>query len=67
VVHVLVVEVGVGLEGFGCRGGTSGEGFCAEFGNGIVTDELSRLVLRSVSWTPLDCVGRKNAVRQGRV
>ena len=48
-VHLLVVEVGVGLEGLGCWGGASGQGLCAELWGSVVADELSRLVLRLVS------------------
>jgi hypothetical protein len=45
VVHLLVVDVGVGGEGLGCGGGAGGKGLSVELGSGIVSDELSRLVL----------------------
>ena len=48
-VHLLVVDVGVRLEGLGRWGGPGGEGLCVELRDGIVTDFLSKLVLRLVS------------------
>jgi hypothetical protein len=44
-IHFLVVEVGVGLEGVGGRGGACGEDLGVEFGNGVVADEFTGLVL----------------------
>lgn len=44
-VHLLVVEVWVGCVGFVCGGRACREGLSVEFGNGIVADEFSDLML----------------------
>jgi hypothetical protein len=44
-VHFLVVEVGVGLEGVGRRGGACGEDLGGEFGDSVVAHEFAGLVL----------------------
>jgi hypothetical protein len=56
-VHLLVVDVGVGLEGAACRRGAGGEDLCGELWDGVVADELSWLMLWGVSgWSR---IGRK--------
>ena len=50
-VHLLVVGVWVGSEGFVGGGGARREGLSVEFGDGVVADEFAGLVLRSVSFS----------------
>jgi hypothetical protein len=65
-VHLFVVHVGVGCEGFGWRGGAGGEGLAVELGGSVVADELSGLVLGMLveCWNALNmgllmCSGRE--------